>query len=170
MRRAAAGDAALLADLARSTFVDTFAADNTADDMRDYVASAFGEESQRAELADERNTVFLAERDGETVGYMVLRDGDVPSFVAPGDAIEIARLYAIRRLIGAGIGASLMQCALSEAASRGKQVIWLGVWERNVRAIAFYARWGFRDVGTQSFQLGSDVQQDRVMARAVAGA
>lgn len=83
-------------------------------------------------------------------------------------AIEIARLYAGKRWIGAGIGALLMQSCLREARARDKDTIWLGVWERNARAIAFYRRWDFADVGSQSFQLGGDLQSDRVMARRVA--
>ena len=78
-----------------------------------------------------------------------------------------ARLYAGQRWIGAGIGALLMQRCLVEGASRGRRTIWLGVWERNVRAIGFYQRWHFSIVGSQPFLLGSDRQNDRVMARRV---
>ena len=67
-----------------------------------------------------------------------------------------------------GVGAALMQHCVDLAASRGRDWIWLGVWERNVRAIAFYSRWGFTDVGSQSFQLGADLQTDRIMARRIA--
>ena len=61
-----------------------------------------------------------------------------------------------------------MQRCLDEAAARDQRTIWLGVWERNARAIAFYRRWDFADVGSQSFQLGGDLQSDRVMVRRVA--
>ena len=83
-------------------------------------------------------------------------------------AIEVARLYAVRRWIGAGVGAALMQHCMREAAARGHDALWLGVWERNERAIAFYERWGFKRVGTQPFQLGSDRQTDHVMVRRTA--
>jgi GNAT superfamily N-acetyltransferase len=136
--------------------------------MTMYLAAAFGESVQRAEIADPRNTIFLAERGGDTVGYAMLREGTAPAGVADTDAIEIARLYSFTRWIGSGVGAALMQRCLDEAASRGRRAIWLGVWERNARAIAFYRRWGFADVGSQPFQLGTDLQTDRVMARRVA--
>ena len=165
IRVATPADAALLASLAERTFVDAFGADNTADDMAMYVADAFGEARQRAELEDPRVTVFVAERDGDVAGYAMLRDGAVAECVGGGDAIEIARLYAARHLIGGGVGAALMQRCLGEAAALGKQVVWLGVWERNARAIAFYERWGFRDAGLLTFVLGRDVQTDRVMVR-----
>lgn len=165
VRRASVEDAALLASLAATAFSDTFAADNTADNMARYMASAFGEGIQHAELADARNVVFIAEREGAAAGYVMLRDGDVPACVGSSNAIEIARLYSTKRYIGAGVGSALMQVSIRHAAAVGREVIWLGVWERNTRAIAFYERWGFVDVGTQSFQLGEDLQTDRVLRR-----
>ena len=169
IRRAGVFDAARLAALAERTFVDTFAADNDPADMDAYVAQAFGEAVQRAELREPAITVLLAERDGEPVGYVMLRDaahGDVPAR----HAVEIARLYATRETIGTGVGAALMDAALAEAVARGADAVWLGVWECNARAIAFYTRPGFRDVGAQHFQLGNDRQCDRVMRRDLEGA
>jgi ribosomal protein S18 acetylase RimI-like enzyme len=167
MRLATPDDAALLASFGAATFSATFAQENTPAHMADYLATSFGEAVQRAELADARHVVWLAESDGETVGYVMLRLGPAPDSVRDSDAIEIARLYAAPHKIGAGIGAALMQRSLREAAARGKHTIWLGVWERNARAIAFYRRWGFTETGTQTFKLGSDVQTDYVMARRV---
>lgn len=168
LRRATPADAGRVAAFAATAFSDTFASQNRPEDMAAYLASAFGEPQQRAELIDPRCTVFLAERDGEIVGYAMLRDGSPPPCVHDASAIEIARLYAGQRWIGAGIGALLMQRCLVEAASRGRRTIWLGVWERNVRAIGFYQRWHFSIVGSLPFLLGSDRQNDRVMARRVA--
>jgi GNAT superfamily N-acetyltransferase len=168
VRRASPADAARLAEFAATAFIDSFA-DNTPEDMTAYLEEAFGESVQRAELADPRCTVLLAETDRDLVGYAMLHDGSAPECVGSASAIEIARLYAGKRWIGAGVGSLLMQHCLDEAVSRGKHTIWLGVWERNARAIAFYHRWGFADVGSQPFQLGSDLQTDRVMARRAAG-
>jgi ribosomal protein S18 acetylase RimI-like enzyme len=165
IRRATTDDAARLAVLAEATFTDTFAADNTPDDMALYLARTFGEAMQRAELSDSRNVAFFAERAGDLVGYAMLREGPAPDSVAAPDATEIVRLYAVKQFIGAGVGAALMQRCLDHAAARGRGTIWLGVWEHNTRAIAFYIRWGFTDVGTLPFTLGHDRQTDRVMTR-----
>lgn len=167
LRRATPADAARLSVFAATAFADAFAAENRAEDMAAYVGTAFGESVQRAELSDPRCTVFVAERDGEIVGYAMLREGTPPRCVTDASAIEIVRLYAGRHWIGAGVGAVLMQRCLDEAASRGRHAIWLGVWERNARAIGFYQRWHFSIVGSQPFQLGADRQNDRVMARRV---
>lgn len=166
-RRADPGDAALLASIAASSFHDTFAAANTPEDMALYMAQAFGETVQRAELQDERLTIFFAESGEDVVGYAMMRDGVAPPCVASGAQLEIVRLYSVAHRVGSGVGSTLMQRCLDEARSRGCDTVWLGVWERNARAIEFYTRWGFADSGRQTFQLGSDLQTDRVMTRAV---
>ena len=168
VRRAAVDDASTLAELGASTFTETFAEANTPEDFATYMAASFGEAIQRAELEDANTTVFLAERDGEAVGYIMVREGRTPSCVAVDDALEIARLYARRATLGTGVGATLMQRALAEAADRGKDAVWLGVWERNARAIRFYETWDFHPAGTQPFLLGSDLQTDLVMVRRIA--
>lgn len=168
IRHGTVGDAAMLSRLAATSFADTFAADNDARDMASYMDEAFGEQQQRAELLDDRLLVLIAECDGETAGYAVLREGPADDCIGVTDAIEVARLYADRRWIGAGVGSALMQACLDEAAARGRSTLWLGVWEHNARAIAFYRRWGFTQRGTHSFVLGRDHQTDHVMARPVA--
>jgi ribosomal protein S18 acetylase RimI-like enzyme len=69
--------------------------------------------------------------------------------------------------VGSGIGAALMRAVLDAARRNGRKTLWLGVWERNARAIAFYERWGFEVVGEHVFRLGSDEQTDLIMERAV---
>jgi diamine N-acetyltransferase len=170
IRRASIDDAARLAEFGRQAFHDTFAADNRPEDMAAYLDATFGEERQRAELLDPCSTYLVAERaeDGvDLLGYARLRMGDAPDVVRAAPAVEIARFYARRDMVGQGIGASLMRACLAHARTLGARAAWLGVWEHNARAIAFYARWGFADVGTLEFVLGEDVQTDRIMTRAI---
>jgi ribosomal protein S18 acetylase RimI-like enzyme len=167
-RAARPDEAALLTELGASTFAETFEAANAPEDFDAYMRTAFGELIQRAELTDSGTTVFFAERDGDVVGYVMLREGSTPSLLPASDALEIARLYARRRALGTGVGAALMQRALAEAAGRGKDAVWLGVWDRNERAIQFYESWGFHRCGTQPFLLGTDLQTDLVMVRRLA--
>jgi ribosomal protein S18 acetylase RimI-like enzyme len=77
--------------------------------------------------------------------------------------LEIRRIYASQKYLGKGVGKELMQAIISEARQRGCDCIWLGVWEKNQRAIHFYKKWGFREVGTHTFSLGDDLQNDFVM-------
>ncbi len=165
IRYATAADATLLADMGRQTFYVTFAADNTPENMAAYLASAFGVDQQAAELADPANIFLIAEIDGVAVGYAKLEMSRPPAEITGRHAIEIARLYAARAWIGQGIGPLLMQRCLDEAQKRGADVIWLGVWEHNPRARAFYRKWGFVEVGTHVFNVGDDPQTDYLMQR-----
>lgn len=167
IRRAKLDDAALLAELGARTFTETFAADNRPEDMASYLAAAFGAEQQSAELSDAQSVFFIAEVDEVAAGYAKLHPGRTPESVTGKRPIELVRLYAARAWLGRGIGAALMRECLNESRRAGYQTLWLGVWERNMRARAFYGKWDFRDVGKHIFQLGDDPQIDIVMERAV---
>jgi GNAT superfamily N-acetyltransferase len=167
IRRATPADAALLAELGARTFNETFAADNRPEDMAGYLASAFSVEQTERELSDPRATWLVAEIDGAAAGYAKLHAGESPECVRGPYPVELARIYAARDWLGRGVGASLLRACLDEARRRGHRTVWLGVWERNERARAFYRKWDFRDTGTQTFQLGADAQTDVVMERAL---
>jgi len=167
IRTAVPGDADTLAALAERTFRDTFADDNAPDDIAAYVSEAFSRARIRTELSDDANTFLLAFIDGEDepAGYAKLRTGSGDPSVAGLAPVELQRLYVTRSTIGRGVGAALMQASLDTARRAGHRTIWLGVWERNPRAIAFYEQWEFAKVGAHEFTLGSDVQTDLIMAR-----
>ncbi len=169
IRQAGLADARLLAELGERTFRHTCAGDNTPEDMAAYVAQAFGEEIQRAELASPAVTALLAERDGRPLGYALLRDGSESGhLVRAARPVELQRLYVVPEAKGQGVAQALLGRVEEEAVLRGGDVLWLGVWERNPRAIAFYRKCGFADVGTHVFVLGSDPQIDRVMSKPLA--
>lgn len=167
LRLASAQDNRLLADLGARTFRDTFGPDNTPEDMAAYSSAAFSHRQQAAELAEAGTVFLIAEAGGETVGYARMKQGPAPECIAGARPTEIVRLYAVKAWIGRGVGAALMRGCLVQAQQQGCDIIWLDVWEKNERAIAFYRAWGFVDVGTQPFVLGSDVQHDLLMARPV---
>ena len=167
IRRGTPEDAALLSELGARTFSETFAADNSPEDMAAYLASAFSPEQQSTELADPTSLFLIAESDGAAVGYAMLRSGNVLENVTGNRPIELVRLYVSKASLGCGVGAALMQTCLNEAKQQGCETLWLGVWEHNARARTFYRKWNFREVGTHIFQLGNDPQTDILMQRAV---
>ena len=165
IRRATVADATLLADLGARTFYETFAADNTPENMAAYLATSFSREQQAAELTDPRATLLIVEINATAVGYAMLRSGETPKEVSGERPIELVRFYVSQEWHGRGIGEYLMQSCLEEARLRDYQTLWLGVWERNSRARAFYRKWNFHDVGEHVFQLGADLQNDILMQR-----
>jgi GNAT superfamily N-acetyltransferase len=167
IRRADPADAGLLADLGARTFSETFDADNTPEDMAAYLAASFSLAQQSAELADPASTFFIAEVGGVAAGYAKLHAGEPAEGVEGDRPVELVRLYVLREWLSRGVGAELMRECVDEARRAGHETMWLGVWERNGRAQAFYRKWDFRAVGEHVFQLGSDPQRDILMERAL---
>ncbi len=160
LRPASLPDALLLAELGARLFRDTFGPDNTPEDMEAYLGASFTPEKLAAEIADPRAAFLISGDSPFPAGYAKIHAGDAPACVTLPRPIEMARIYVDTQRIGQGVGAALMQGCLDEARRRGHASIWLGVWQENPRAIAFYRKWGFEAVGTQEFVLGSDVQTD----------
>ena len=158
IRRARVRDAAQLAALAERTFRETFAKDNRAEDMDRFTRSVYGEDKQRREIEDPAMVTLLAERDGAMIAFAQLKRLDE-------EDVEILRFYVDARWHGQGVAQELMRAAEDAARELGATTVRLGVWERNARAIAFYAKCGYRDAGAQPFLLGSDLQTDRVMVK-----
>jgi len=168
IRRATADDAAALAALAERTFRDTFAAVNTPEDMAAHAAASYGADKQRTEIESERIRTLLVESDGSLAGYAQLRIGPAPECVKADRAVELWRFYIDRDWIGRGLAPRLMDAVHAEAVALDANTLWLGVWERNPRAIAFYRKYGFVEVGAHVFQLGNDAQTDLIMQRELA--
>ena len=164
--------AAQLAELSRQTFHDTFAADNRPEDMAAYEAKAFGPDIQLAELQDRENTFLLAYLNAELVGYAKLRDNSGLGLAEgqdPAGRLEVERLYVRQDWLGTGLGAALMRGALALAEQLACSAVVLGVWEKNERALVFYQRFGFRQIGQHPFRLGQDVQTDLILRKGLAG-
>jgi GNAT superfamily N-acetyltransferase len=167
IRKAASGDAALLADLSARTFKSAYKSQLTDKELDDYVASTFSLDRIQAELHDPA-CKFLLAHDGDTaVGYAMLGTGDPPEGVTGPKPVELARIYLTQDVIGKGYGTMLMEVCLQAARDSGHETIWLGVWEKNDRAIRFYEKWGFSTVGSIAFEFGREVQTDLVMMRSI---
>lgn len=165
IRRGTVEDAELLSELGARTFSETYAADNTAEDLAEYVARHFNVAQQTTELEDPASAFLIAEVDGRPAGYAKLHDGAPEKGVEGPNPVELVRIYVSREWLGRGLGQELMRACLDEARQSGHETIWLGVWERNERAQAFYRKWNFRPVGEHIFQLGADLQRDILMER-----
>ena len=167
IRTATPADAALLAGLGARTFRDAFGPENEPADVERHVAATHAPAVVAANLADPAATVLLAFAGLTPVGYAALRAGSAIGSVRADAPLELERLYVEHAETGGGVGSALMAAVLARAEAGAHDAVWLGVWERNVRAVRFYERWGFAAVGEKAFVVGVDVQRDVVMARPV---
>lgn len=168
IRRGVAADAASLADFGRRQYAATFAAGNDPADLAAHLDATYSEGAQGAELAHPRVRVLVAEVAGAWAGYALVSARNAVPASVPGEVPwQLERFYVDRAFHGQGLADALMDAALDLVAHEGAQVAWLTVWDRNARAIAFYRRRGFIDVGSTVFMVGTDAQVDRVLARPV---
>jgi ribosomal protein S18 acetylase RimI-like enzyme len=165
IRYATKKDAELIADLTRTTFYETFGPDNKEEDMKLFMEGKLNKQLLMEEVGQEKNIFLLAYHDDEVAGYARLREDNNPPLLQGKSTIEVARLYAKTEMIGKGIGHALMHRAIEIAREKRKKMVWLGVWEKNHRAIEFYRRWGFEKFSDHEFILGNDIQNDWLMQK-----
>ncbi len=160
------GDAGELAAFGRRTFEDAFGADNNPEDLRVHLEEAFGPAQQTRELNTPEMITLLARQptgDRAIVAYAQVQPGQTPDCVHQPHAVELHRLYVDRPAHGSGLAQQLMVRVFEAARALHGEYLWLSVWERNPRGIAYYLKSGFVDVGTRDFFVGPDRQTDRVM-------
>lgn len=172
IRTAAEVDAAVLASVAAVTFPLACPARTSDEAKADFIARWLSESRFAEYTTDPDRVVLLAELEGEAVGYTMLvfgepRDPDVAACVSHRPASELSKCYVLPGHHGAGVAASLMVESLRTAGRHGAGGMWLGVNEENAKAQAFYAKHGFERVGTKQFQVGDQLENDYVLARAL---
>ncbi|MGI9233159.1 MAG: GNAT family N-acetyltransferase [Woeseiaceae bacterium] len=165
--RGSIDDAAELASFAARNFENAFSADNDPDDLQAHLAGMYNPARQAEELADPLVTTILARSSGELVAFAQVRRSVAPTCVKQAAPIELHRFYVDRPAHGTGLASKLMQAVHQAAHEFHGLHIWLGVWEKNPRAIAFYMKENFVDVGSTLYTVGTDKQTDRVLVTPV---
>lgn len=158
-------DLQALQTIGRNTFTETFSASNTPENMQRYLAENFTAEKLSAELQNPGSRFFLATSAGEVIGYLKVNTGNAQTELQDGASLEIERIYVSAAFHGKNAGQLLYEKALSVAQELGKSYIWLGVWEKNPRAIRFYEKNGFVAFDQHVFVMGDDRQLDVMMRR-----
>jgi ribosomal protein S18 acetylase RimI-like enzyme len=169
LRRATVDDASVVAELARRTFVEAFGAKSDPHDLALHSARSYGVAQQAAELAHPGMTTLLAEVGGRPAAYAQIRRITPPACVPDASAVEISRFYVDQPWHGQGLAQRLMSACLDRAREMGAGTAWLMVYEHNHRALAFYTREGFREVGRHGFIFGNALELDRVLVRTLDG-
>jgi GNAT superfamily N-acetyltransferase len=159
------GEIADLCKLSKTTFVETFAHQNTEEDMAAYLATHLSKEKLQDEVAKSSAAFYGYYVQGQAVAYLKVNQTEAQTEQVSFEGLEVERLYVLKGHKGKGLGKALMVYAEDLARSEGLEWIWLGVWEHNVAAISFYELGGFEPFGSHVFQLGSDAQTDILMRK-----
>lgn len=136
---------------------------NSPENMRKYLENDLSTGRLLKEMATPGSRFYFAMSGEEVAGYLKLNSGDAQTDLKTADSIEIERVYVLKRFQGLGIGKFLLWKAFDIAREEGFRKIWLGVWEKNHRAIDFYLKHGFTEFGEHTFVLGDEPQRDVLM-------
>lgn len=154
-----------LQQISRTTFTETFSVQNSEENMRNYLRDNLSLKKLGEELNNPESSFYFAEMKDQVIGYLKLNVGAAQNEWKENTGLEIERIYVLKEYHGQKIGQLLFEKAISIATSMKMQYVWLGVWEKNKRAIAFYTKNGFKVVDQHLFKLGDDVQTDYLMKR-----
>lgn len=156
-----------LKDIAKVTFLETFADLNSPENIEIYSANAFSEEQLIAEFEMDGSCFFFAYVDDTLGGYLKLNTGNAQTESVLESSLEIERIYVLRKFQGKRLGKTLFEFALQFAKSINAHWLWLGVWDKNVKAIEFYEHQGLQPFSEHVFELGNDFQTDILMRLAL---
>jgi ribosomal protein S18 acetylase RimI-like enzyme len=157
----------IICSLGKQTFYEAFADQNDPDDLKKYLDESFTREKIESEFQNQDSSFYFSLQ-GETItGYLKLNKGKAQTDFFGNEYLEVERLYVLEKYKATGIGRSLMKKAFEIAESEGSRYVWLGVWEFNEPAKAFYKKLGFERYGQHTFQLGNDPQTDIILRKPV---
>lgn len=165
IRKANIADINSLCEIGAKTFIETYEKENTPENLQKYLDEKFNEKQILDELSTPQTIFLLVELADEVIGYAKMRINLVEN--PDPKALEIERIYIAKQYHGQKLGALLMQGCIDTAIENNYKSLWLGVWEHNPKAIAFYQKWGFEVFGTHIFQLGDDAQTDFLMKKSL---
>lgn len=154
-----------LQDISRKTFVEAFSDTNTAENMKQYLDQSFSVAKLGEELSHEQSQFYFAIVEGQIVGYLKVNMGEAQTELQNEHTFEIERIYVLRAYHGKKVAQALYQQAIDIAIAYQADFVWLGVWEKNTRAISFYTKNGFEQFDKHSFWLGDDEQTDLMMKK-----
>jgi ribosomal protein S18 acetylase RimI-like enzyme len=165
IKKCTLGDLQLLQEISYETFNDTFKHQNSPENMKVYLEKAFSLTQLEKELSNTYSDFFFIYFNTEIAGYLKVNTNEAQSEKMGNESLEIERIYIRNRYQKQGLGKYLFNKALEIAKERNKMKIWLGVWEKNENAIAFYHKMGFAQTGAHSFYMGDEKQTDYIMTK-----
>ncbi|WP_243300514.1 GNAT family N-acetyltransferase [Bacillus litorisediminis] len=154
-----------LQEISYETFYETFKDQNSPENMNAYLERAFNLKQLEKELSNISSQFFFVYFNNEVAGYLKVNTNDAQSEEMGDESLEIERIYIKSEFQKHGLGKCLLNKAMEIAMERNQKKIWLGVWEKNENAIAFYKKMGFVQTGAHSFYMGDEEQTDFIMTK-----
>ncbi len=151
--------------ISRETFTETFKEQNSPEHLNAYLEKAYNQEQLALELENPESRFYFVHSDDEVAGYLKINVGEAQSEKMGADSLEVERIYVKKKFHKKGLGKLLLEKAFDVAAELEKKKVWLGVWEHNENAIAFYKQKGFVQTGAHPFYMGDDKQIDLIMTK-----
>lgn len=158
-------DLAALQELSRRTYSDTFGHMNKPSNLKAYIERAFDIDKLRSELLNINSAFYFLYAGEKLSGYLKLNEYKAQTDICDPQSLEIERIYIAKEFQGKGLGSFLIKNAIDIANIRKKAYLWLGVWERNHKAILFYKKHGFYVAGKHPFFMGEEEQTDFIMRK-----
>ncbi|GAA3940706.1 GNAT family N-acetyltransferase [Chitinophaga oryziterrae] len=156
-------DIIALQTLSRQTFFETFAAENTPANMQAFLDKAFQQEGLLKEINNSHSVFYFAKTGDNIIGYLKINTGAAQTELREEDGIEIERIYVLKEFQGQKAGQLMLDKALQMGREKNAAYVWLGVWEKNTKAISFYAKNGFIAFSSHIFRFGDEDQTDIMM-------
>ena len=156
-------DIETLQTIGKQTFFETFAEDNTEENMANYLAESFSIEKISSELSNPESEFYFAKMEEKVIGYLKINAGNSQTEQHADTSLEIERIYVLSEFKGKKVGQALYEKAMQIAQQKQVKFVWLGVWEENKSAIRFYEKNGFVAFDSHVFMLGDDKQIDILM-------
>lgn len=167
IRKIYLNDVDALKEIAEQTFAQTFSSMNSKENITNYLKSQFSTQKLKAQLTDEESEFYFAELEGKRIGYLKINFGQSQTELKDKKALEIERIYVLKEFHGKSVGQQLYEKALCIARQNNLDYMWLGVWEKNFRALRFYEKNGFIAFDKHIFRLGNSEQTDLLMKRKI---
>lgn len=167
IRQCLLNDLEALREIGLETFDETFRSMNSPETMDKYLIESFSLEKLTQELDNTYCKFYFIYSDSKLAGYLKINYSPAQSDINDSESVEVERIYVRKENKGKGLGKLLMEYTFQQAIQNNKAYVWLGVWEKNVNAITFYEKMGFKEAGRHSFRMGNELQSDLIMKKIV---
>jgi len=163
LKKLTLSDLTELKNISQKTYSDAFSWGNSKENMISYLNSALSHKQLKSEINEKQSVFYFAKMDNVTVGYIKINFGSAQTDLKDDDAMELERIYVLEKFQGKKIGKKLLNFVIEIAQKKGLKYLWLGVWEKNEKAINFYKSQGFTKFNSHAFKMGNEIQTDLLM-------